>query len=63
MHLHRNFVWTLSLSERELRVVIKALKSAELTSEEQSLADKVADAMAENAIRLERISSGRRHNR
>ncbi len=63
MHLHRNFVWTLDLSNRELKVIIKSLKNGELTDDEQSLADKVADALAENAIRLERISEGRRRKK
>jgi len=64
MHLQRNFVWSLDLSERELKVIIKVLKDdEELTDDEQSLADKLADTLGENAVRLERVSTGRRHRR
>jgi len=60
MHLKRNFVWSLDLSERELKTIVKVLKDDELSDDEQSLVDKLADTLAENAVRLERISTGRR---
>ena len=61
MHLQRNFVWTLDLSDRELKVIIKCLENdSELTEKEQSLADKLAESIPTNAVRLERVSSGKR---
>jgi hypothetical protein len=63
MHLQRNFVWSLDLSERELKTIIKVLRDDELTDDEQSLVDKLAGTLAENAVRLERISTGRRKPR
>jgi len=60
MHLKRNFVWSLDLSERELKTIVKVLKDDELSDDEQSLVDKLADTLAENAVRLERISTGHR---
>ena len=64
MYLKRNFVWTLDLSERELKVIIKLLKDEEdLTDEEQELADRLADSVSENAARQERISTGRKKYR
>lgn len=63
MHLQRNFVWTLDLSERELRLILKVLKDEELTEDEQGLAEKLADSMATNAARLERVSAGKRRRK
>lgn len=63
MHLQRNFVWTLDLSERELRLILKILKDEELTDDEQGLADKLAAAITTNAARLERVSAGNRRRR
>ena len=61
MHLQRNFVWTLDLSDRELKVIMKCLKDdAELDATEQSLADKLAESLPSMAVRLERVSSGKR---
>jgi len=61
MHLQRNFVWTLNLSERELRLIVKVLEDkSELTDDEQGLADKLADALITNVARLERVSAGKR---
>lgn len=63
MHLQRNFVWTLDLSDRELKVIVKCLKDEELTDDEQSLAEKLGQAIPENASRQERISVGKRRRR
>lgn len=63
MHLNRNFVWTLDLSDRELKLIIKVLKDEELNEAEQSLAEKLADALTTNAARQERISAGKRRRR
>jgi hypothetical protein len=63
MHLNRNFVWTLDLSDRELKVIIKLLRDEELDDDEQSLTEKLADTLFENMLRLERISSGKRRRR
>jgi len=60
MHLQRNFVWTLDLSDRELKVIIKCLKDEELTDDEQSLVDKLCTTIPENAARQERVSVGKR---
>ncbi len=62
MHLHRNFVWTLNLSDRELKVIIKCLQDEDLTDDEQSLVDKLSETLPENAVRLERVSTGRKRN-
>jgi hypothetical protein len=59
MHLSRNFAWSLDLSDREFKVVLKALRSEKLTEEEGGLVKKIAISIEENAVRLERISSGR----
>jgi len=63
MHLQRNFVWSLDLSDRELKLMLKALRGDALDEDEQSLAEKLSDTLAENAVRLERISSGRKRNK
>ena len=64
MHLQRNFVWTLDLSDRELKLLVKLLSGdEELTEDETGLADKLAEVLAENAVRLERVSSGRGRKR
>lgn len=63
MHLQRNFVWSLDLSDRELKVILKTLRDEELSEDEQSLADKLGETLAENAVRLERISTGKRRRR
>ena len=64
MHLQRNFVWTLDLSDRELKVIIKCLADEEaLTEAEQSLVDKLAKSIPENAARQERVSTGKRRHR
>ena len=63
MHLQRNFVWTLDLSERELRVLIKCLRDEELDADEQSLAEKLGDSIPEIAARAESVSIGRRRKR
>ena len=63
MHLQRNFVWSLDLSDRELKLMLKALRGDALDEDEQSLAKKLSDTLAENAVRLERISSGRKRNK
>lgn len=64
MHLQRNFVWTLDLSDRELKLLIKVLTDgSELTDDEMSLADKLAEALLTNAARLERVSAGKRRRR
>ncbi len=63
MHLRRNYVWTLDLSDRELKLIIKVLKDEELTDDEESLAAKLAVTIPENAILLERISAGKRQRR
>jgi hypothetical protein len=61
MHLQRNFVWTLDLSDRELKVIIKCLEGGTgLDAAEVSLAKKLADAIPGMASRLERVSSGKR---
>ena len=60
MHLQRNFVWTLDLSDRELKVIIKCLEGAELSEKERSLAEKLADSIPSMAVRLERVSGGKR---
>lgn len=60
MHLQRNFVWTLDLSDRELKVIVKCLGKAELTEKEQSLAKKLAESLPPMVTRLERVSNGRR---
>ena len=60
MHLQRNFVWSLDLSERELRVIVKVLKGEALDEDETSLAEKLGDTLTENAARLDRVSTGRR---
>lgn len=59
MHLSRNFAWSLDLSDREFRVVLKTLRGDDLSDDEQSLVDKLVDALATNAARLERISTGK----
>lgn len=59
MHLARNFAWSLDLSDREFKVVLKKLRGEKLTEEEESLAKKIVLSIESNAIRLERISSGR----
>ena len=59
MHLSRNFAWSLDLSDREFKVVIKNLRGDKLTEEEAGLVKKIANSIEENAVRLERISSGR----
>lgn len=63
MHLQRNFVWSLDLSDRELRVILKTLRGEELSDDEQSLADKLADTLVVNSARLERVSTGKRRNK
>jgi len=66
MHLQRNFVWTLDLSDRELKVIIKSLENKdELSAAERSLAEKLAEAISTNVARLERVSGGklRRHSK
>jgi len=63
MHLQRNFVWSLDLSDRELKLMLKALRGDALDEDEQSLAEKLSDTLAENAVRLERISSGRKRHK
>lgn len=63
MHLQRNYVWSLDLSDRELKVVMKALRGDELSDDEQSLAEKLGDTLAENAARLERITAGKRRRK
>jgi hypothetical protein len=59
MHLSRNFAWSLDLSDREFKVIVKLLKDEDLTDEETSLANKLSDTITMMAVRLERISSGR----
>jgi hypothetical protein len=59
MHLSRNFAWSLDLSDREFRVLLRALRNDELSSEEVSLVDKLIDVLTTNAARLERISTGK----
>lgn len=63
MHLQRNFVWTLDLSDRELKLVIKVLQDDDLTDDEQGLAEKLAESLLTNAARQERISAGKRRRR
>lgn len=63
MHLQRNYVWTLDLSDRELKVVIKALRGDDLDETEQSLAEKLGDTLTENAARLDRLTAGKRRNK
>jgi hypothetical protein len=64
MHLQRNFVWTLNLSERELRLIIKVLDDKEeISDDEQGLADKLTKSLITNASRLERVSAGKRRQR
>ena len=64
MHLQRNFVWSLDLSERELRIIMKCLSGEALDDDEQGLAEKLGETLAENSVRLERITAGkRRRNR
>jgi len=63
MHLQRNFVWSLDLSERELKVIVKVLKDEELDDDEQSLSEKLGETLAENAVRLDRVSTGRRRRK
>lgn len=63
MHLRRNFVWTLDLSDRELKTIIKILREEDLDDDEQGLADKLSDTLSENASRLEHISAGRSRGR
>jgi len=63
MHLQRNFVWSLDLSDRELKLMLKALRGDALDEDEQSLAEKLSDTLAENAVRLERISFGRKRHK
>ena len=61
MHLQRNFVWTLDLSDRELKLIVKCLIADEdLTDEEQSLAEKLGASIPENAARQEHVSTGKR---
>lgn len=59
MHLSRNFAWSLDLSDREFKVVMKNLRGEKLTEEEASLLKKLAISIEQNALRLERVSSGR----
>jgi hypothetical protein len=59
MHLSRNFAWSLNLSDREFKVVMKKLRGEKLSVEEEGLAQKIVAAIESNAVRLERISSGR----
>ncbi|MGE3483138.1 MAG: hypothetical protein AB7L09_00015 [Nitrospira sp.] len=59
MHLHRNFVWTLDLSDRELKVIIKCLSGEELSPGDASLATKLSQTLVENEARLNRLSAGR----
>jgi len=59
MHLSRNFAWSLNLSDREFKVIVKLLKDEDLTDEDTSLANKLSDTITMMAVRLERISSGR----
>jgi hypothetical protein len=62
MYLKRNFVWTLNLSDRELKLIIKLLQDQDdLTDDDQNLADKLAISILENATRQERISTGRKN--
>jgi hypothetical protein len=63
MHLQRNFVWSLDLSDRELKVILKSLKGDELSDDEQSLAEKLSETLTENAARLDRITAGKRRRR
>ena len=64
MYLKRNFVWTLDMSERELKLIIKLLKDEDdLTDDEQELADRLAISVSDNAVRQERISTGRKKYR
>jgi hypothetical protein len=58
MHLSRNFAWSLDLSDREFKVVMKKLRGEALSGEEESLVKKVTISIDQNASRLERISSG-----
>ena len=63
MHLQRNFVWTLDLSDRELKVILKSLQNEEdLTEKEQSLAENLAEKLPSMIKRLERVSTGKRRN-
>ena len=63
MHLQRNFVWTLDLSDRELKVILKSLQAEEdLTEKEQSLAEHLAEKLPSMIKRLERVSTGKRRN-
>jgi len=59
MHLSRNFAWSLDLSDREFKVVIRTLRGDKLTEEEAGLVKKIVTSIEDNAVRLERISSGR----
>lgn len=59
MHLSRNFAWSLDLSDREFRVLLRALKQEPLSDDENSLVDKLIDVLVVNAARLERISTGK----
>ena len=60
MHLQRNFVWSLDLSDRELKVIVKALQAGGLSEAELTLAAKLGDTLAENAARLERLTAGKK---
>lgn len=59
MHLSRNFAWSIDLSDREFRVLLRALRQEPLGPDEQSLVEKLIDVLATNAARLERISTGK----
>lgn len=59
MHLSRNFAWSLDMSDREFRVLLRALKQEQLSDEELGLVDKLIDVLTTNAARLERISTGK----
>jgi hypothetical protein len=62
MYLKRNFVWTLNLSDRELKLIVKLLQDQDdLTDDDQNLADKLAISISENVARQERISTGRKN--
>lgn len=59
MRLSRNFAWTLDLSDREFKVVMRKLRGEQLSEEEESLMKKIVLTIEQNAVRLERVSSGR----
>ena len=63
MHLQRNYVWSLDLSDTELKVILKALGGDELSEAEKSLADKLVDTLTENAARQERLVAGKRRRK